>query len=119
MLQLVLAPSLLPSWLTLLLMGIASGAAMIPYTIIKEVNPDEVKGSAVGAINFLTFAVTAAIGPFFAGRFGGSLGSATAEPAAHFRGAGLFWALVIAAALVASFFLRETGKNAKGAVARG
>ena len=27
---------------------------MIPYTIIKEVNPDEVKGSATGAINFFS-----------------------------------------------------------------
>jgi MFS family permease len=111
MLQLVLAPTLLPAWMTLLVMGIASGAAMIPYTIIKEVNPDEVKGSAVGGINFLTFAVTAAIGPFFAGRFGSSLGSATADPAAHFRSAGFFWVIVIAAALVVSVFLRETGKG--------
>ena len=61
--QLIYAPTLLPSWLTLFILGVASGAAMIPYTIIKEVNPDEVKGSATGAINFLTFAVTAAIGP--------------------------------------------------------
>ena len=48
------------------LFGIFSGAAMIPYTIIKEVNPDEVKGSATGGINFLTFGVTALIGPVFA-----------------------------------------------------
>ena len=33
--------------------GVASGAAMIPYSIIKEVNPDNVKGSATGGINFL------------------------------------------------------------------
>ena len=50
--------------------GIASGAAMIPYTIVKEVNPDEVKGSATGAINFLTFGVTALVGPIFADLFG-------------------------------------------------
>jgi MFS family permease len=43
------------------LFGIFSGAAMIPYTIIKEVNPDEVKGSATGGINFLTFGVTVLI----------------------------------------------------------
>ena len=53
-----------------LIFGIASGAAMIPYTIIKEVNPDEVKGSATGAINFLTFGVTALIGPIFADLLG-------------------------------------------------
>src|SRR5579862_6500539 len=52
-----------------LIFGIASGAAMIPYTNIKEVNPDEVKGSATGGINFLTFGVTALIGPLFADAF--------------------------------------------------
>ena len=73
------------------LVGVASGAAMIPYTIIKEVNPGEVKGSATGAINFLTFGVTAAIGPIFAGRFGKTLGARAVDAAAHFRHAGLFW----------------------------
>ena len=33
--------------------GIASGAAMIPYSVIKEVNPDNVKGSANGRNQFL------------------------------------------------------------------
>ncbi|HUB89399.1 MAG TPA: MFS transporter, partial [Dyella sp.] len=61
-LQLTFLPGLLPSWLTLLVFGISSGAAMIPYTIIKEVNPDNVKGSATGAINFITFSVTALLG---------------------------------------------------------
>jgi MFS family permease len=42
--QLIYFPTLLPTWLTLFILGVASGAAMIPYTIIKEVNPDEVKG---------------------------------------------------------------------------
>src|SRR6201997_5573980 len=32
----------------MLIFGIASGAAMIPYSVIKEVNPDNVKGSATG-----------------------------------------------------------------------
>ena len=38
--QLIYAPRLLPTGLTLFIFGVASGAAMIPYTIIKEVNPD-------------------------------------------------------------------------------
>src|SRR6202050_1082351 len=37
--------------------GVASGAAMIPYSIIKEVNPDNVKGSATGGSNFLFLAI--------------------------------------------------------------
>jgi len=108
--QLIYAPALLPTWLTLFILGVASGAAMIPYTIIKEVNPDEVKGSATGAINFLTFAVTAAIGPIFAERFGKTLGAQTVDVSSHFRHAGLFWIGVLIAALVVGSMLRETGR---------
>jgi MFS family permease len=109
--QLIYFPALLPAWLTLLILGIASGAAMIPYTIIKEVNPDEVKGSATGAINFLTFGVTAVIGPVFAGRFGKTLGAQNIDVVAHFQHAGLFWMSVLIAALVVGAMLRETGRR--------
>jgi MFS family permease len=99
------------AWLTLFILGVASGAAMIPNTIIKEVNPDEVKGSATGAINFLTFAVTAAIGPVFAGHFGKTLGAQTIDVDSHFRHAGLFWIGILIAALVVGSMLRETGRG--------
>ena len=112
--QLIYAPTLLPGWLTLFILGVASGAAMIPYTIIKEVNPDEVKGSAIGAINFLTFAVTAVVGPIFAGRFGKTLGVENIDLAAHFKHAGLFWIGILIAALVVGSLLRETGRSARG-----
>jgi MFS family permease len=113
--QLIYAPTLLPTWLTLFILGVASGAAMIPYTIIKEVNPDEVKGSATGAINFLTFGVTAAIGPIFAGQFGKTLGAQTVDVASHFKHAGLFWIGVLIAALVVGSLLRETGHRTPNA----
>jgi MFS family permease len=109
--QLIYLPILLPAWLTLLILGIASGAAMIPYTIIKEVNPDQVKGSATGAINFLTFGVTALIGPIFAGRFGKTLGAQNVDTVAHFQSAGLFWISVLIAALVVGSMLKETGSG--------
>lgn len=108
--QLIYFPMVLPASLTLFILGVASGAAMIPYTIIKEVNPDEVKGSATGAINFLTFSVTAVIGPIFAERFGKTLGTQTIDVATHFRHAGLFWIGVLIAALVVGSMLRETGR---------
>jgi MFS family permease len=111
--QLLYAPTLLPAWLTLFILGVVSGAAMIPYTIIKEVNPDEVKGSATGAINFLTFSVTAIVGPVFAGRFGKTLGAENADLALHFRHAGLFWMGILVAALVVGSLLRETGSAVK------
>jgi len=91
-----------------LFFGIASGAAMIPYTIVKEVNPDEVKGCATGAINFLTFGVTAVVGPIFAGYLGKGIAS-TPNHVAHFRENGLFWMASIVLAILLSAFLRETG----------
>ena len=111
--QLTYLPSLVPTWLTLFVFGLASGAAMIPYTIIKEANPDEVKGSATGAINFLTFAVSVLVGPIFGRLYGGSLGTAGEAPLQHFQGSLLFWILLISAAIVISALLRETGSAAK------
>ena len=96
------------------LFGVFSGAAMIPYTIIKEVNPDEVKGSATGGINFLTFGVTALIGPIFADALGKGI-AATPDHIAHFRDSGLFWLGCIVIAILLSTFLRETGRERKRA----
>jgi MFS family permease len=105
--QFVLLPGWLPLPVSLLLFGVASGVAMIPYSIIKEANPDHVKGSATGAMNFLTFGVTALVGPLFGHYFAQSLAIAP-DPLAHFRAAGLFWLAGIGLALLGSLFLRET-----------
>jgi hypothetical protein len=72
------------------------------------VNPDEVKGSATGGINFLTFGVTALIGPIFADLLGKGF-SSTQNHITHFRESGLFWMAGIALAIILSVFLRETG----------
>ena len=96
------------------LFGIFSGAAMIPYTIIKEVNPDEVKGSATGGINFLTFGVTALIGPLFADAFGKGI-TETHNHVTHFRDSVVFWMACIVLAILLSLFLPETGHGRKTA----
>jgi sugar phosphate permease len=44
-----------PPYVLGLAAGLASGAAMIPYTVIKEVNPAEVSGTATGVVNFVNF----------------------------------------------------------------
>jgi len=93
------------------LFGIASGAAMIPYSIIKEVNPDSVKGSATGGINFLVFAITAFMGPIYARHVGKGVGIAP-NLSLHFQKGALFWVACCAAAIIVSFFLRETGHAA-------
>ena len=46
-----------------LVFGIASGAAMIPFSMMKEANPPEVKGTAAGAMNFLVFLTTGLMSP--------------------------------------------------------
>jgi MFS family permease len=111
-LQLTFVPAPPYTWATLLVFGIGSGAAMIPYTIIKEVNPDRVKGSATGAMNFLTFSVTAGIGPIFANVYGKTLATTT-DHAAHLHQTRLFWISIIVLALIISALLKETGSAAR------
>jgi MFS family permease len=109
--EIAFRPVPIPATIGMFIFGIASGAAMIPYSIIKEVNPDNVKGSATGGINFLVFGITAFIGPLFANRVGKGIGI-TPDLMSHFQKGGLFWIACCAAAIVVSFFLRETGRAA-------
>lgn len=108
--QLLFLPELVPAYVSTFVLGVASGAAMIPYSIIKESNPDHVKGSATGAINFITFGVTTLLSPLFSRFFGQTLKEAT-DKELHFQSAGLFWVGGIVIAIVVSLLIRETGKG--------
>jgi MFS family permease len=110
--QIAFRPFPIPVKIVMFIFGIASGAAMIPYSIIKEVNPDSVKGSAAGAINFLVFGITAFIGPIYAYRVGRGVGI---EPnlTSNVEKSGVFWIACCVGAIVVSFFLRETGRAAQ------
>jgi MFS family permease len=110
--QIAFKPLSIPMTVAMFIFGVASGAAMIPYSIIKEVNPDNVKGSATGGINFLVFALTAFLGPIFANHIAKSFGSAP-DLSLHFQQGALFWIACCVAAIVVSFFLRETGHAAQ------
>jgi MFS family permease len=96
-----------------ILMGIASGAAMLPYSVIKEANPPELGGSATGVINFINFTFSALLGPVFGARLveipEGDVALALAHYQAGFRP--LLYGIVVA--LILTFFLRETGPAAK------
>jgi MFS family permease len=109
--QLTFLPDLLPADLSLFIFGVLSGVAMIPYTIIKEANPDNVKGSATGTINFIVFGVTALVGPVFASLFAKTLSSG--NPVTHFQHASSFWLASIILAGLMSILLRETGSGRK------
>ena len=106
--QITMLPEFISPTYGMLIFGIASGSAMVPYTIIKESNPDEVKGCATGSLNFLNFGISAVVGQIFGALFGQALQS-NDDPANYFRHAGLFWMLAISIAILLSFFLRETG----------
>jgi len=110
-LQIALKPIPIPVHVAMFLFGVASGAAMIPYSVIKEVNPDNVKGSATGGINFLVFGITAFLGPVYAKHIGKGIGNSM-NLHLHFQKGAFFWIVCCAAAIVVSFFLRETGPAA-------
>ncbi|MDV7696510.1 MFS transporter [Chryseobacterium soli] len=109
LLQLIYLPDLYPAKISMFIFGVGSGAAMIPYSVIKEANPDYVKGSATGAINFITFGVTILLSPVFSRWFGKSLGTAAGE--IHFQHSVLFWVAGIILAILISLMLKETGSK--------
>jgi MFS family permease len=92
-----------------ILMGIASGAAMLPYTVIKEANPPELGGTATGVINFINFTFSALLGPVFGARLvempEGDSDLALAHYQAGFKP--LLYGIIVA--LILTFFLKETG----------
>ncbi|MBB2149059.1 MFS transporter [Pedobacter gandavensis] len=114
-LQILFLPELCSTYITNFIFGVASGAAMIPYSVIKESNPDEVKGSATGAINFITFGVTTLLSPIFSKLFGKAV-SLDIDKDAHFKSTGLFWIIGIILAILLSLFLKETGQGKKGSI---
>lgn len=113
LLQLIYLPELYPAKISMFILGLGSGAAMIPYSVIKEANPDFVKGSATGAINFITFGVTTLLNPLFSKWFGKSLGLSAGN--LHFQHAILFWISGIVLAILISLLLKETGNKAEKA----
>lgn len=105
---LYLPPNSAPNYLLAFLLGFGSGAAMIPYSIIKEANPDEVKGSATGAINFLVFVLSAAGAPAFGWLLQKFASGAALKLPNFVEGGGAMIAVIILGGL-AALFLKETG----------
>jgi len=103
-----LPPETFPPYLLGFLLGFGSGAAMIPYSIIKEVNPDHAKGSATGAMNFLVFVMTALVSPGF-GWWLQKLAGGTALTLDVYDIAGSIYVAAIVAAAILTLFLKETG----------
>jgi hypothetical protein len=96
-----------------LVTGIASGAAMRPYAVIKEANPPEVSGTGTGVVSFLNFTFSALLGPVFAGRLLDA--GAGAERFDHLAYQQTFGPLLygVALAIVLTLLLVETGPAAR------
>jgi MFS family permease len=103
----------LPPYLLGVVAGTASGAAMLPYTVIKEANPPEVSGTATGVVNFLNFTFSALLGPVFGwllARVAGGAGAMTLE---HYQTAFEPLLYGVGLAILLTLVLRETGSAAR------
>jgi MFS family permease len=98
-----------PPYVLGLVAGIASGAAMLPYTVIKEANPPQYGGTATGVINFLNFTFSALLGPVFSWMLQGVSGGAAQMELGHYQTAfePLLYGVVLA--IILSLLLKETG----------
>jgi MFS family permease len=105
---------LLPPYVLGIVMGIASGAAMLPYTVIKEANPPQDSGMATGVVNFLNFTFSALLGPVFA-RFLTSLGAGGSLTLEHYQSAFTPMLYGVGVAIVLTLCLKETGSAARSA----
>jgi MFS family permease len=105
---------LLPPYLLGLLTGIASGSAMINYTVIKEANRPELSGTATGVINFINFSMTALFGPIFA-RMLAEASAGGARDLGHYQDTFQPLLYGVALAIILAFLLRETGAQGRAA----
>jgi MFS family permease len=98
-----------PPYVLGLVAGLASGAAMLPYTVIKEANPPELSGTSTGVVNFLNFTFSALLGPVFGGLLAAVSGGATPMALEHYQTAFQPLLYGVGLAIVLTVILRETG----------
>jgi MFS family permease len=102
-------PGVFPPYVLGIVAGIASGAAMLPYTVIKEANPPQLGGTATGVINFLNFTFSALLAPIFANILQQVSGGADSKELGHYQRTFAPLLFGVGLAIVLSMFLKETG----------
>ncbi len=102
----------LPPYVMGVVAGVASGAAMLPYTVIKEANPPELSGTATGVVNFLNFTFSALLGPVFGWILRSVSGGAGAMSLEHYQTAFEPLLYGVGLAVLLTLALKETGAAA-------
>jgi sugar phosphate permease len=102
-----------PPYVLAIVAGIVSGAAMLPYTVIKEANPPAMSGTATGVVNFLNFTFSALLGPVFARILMNVSGGASTMNIEHYQTAFRPLLYGVGLAIVLTLFLKETGPAAR------
>jgi MFS family permease len=102
-----------PPYVLGLIAGTASGAAMLPYTVIKEANPPEASGTATGVVNFLNFTFSALLGPVFARILVSVSGGSDRMTLEHYQTGFEPLLYGVGLALILTLLLKETGPAAR------
>jgi MFS family permease len=98
-----------PTYVIGLVAGIASGAAMLLYSVIKEVNPSQLSGTATGVVNFLNFTMTALLAPVFAWVLERVSGGEGQRELQHYQTTFVPLLIGVAIAMLLTLLLKETG----------
>jgi MFS family permease len=107
----------LPPYVLGFVTGVASGTAMLAYTVVKEANPPHLAGTAMGVINFVNFTFSALLGPVF-GRLMQRAARTGAAPGEQYQTTFLPLLYGVAAAIFLTLLLKETGPAARAAMVR-
>jgi len=105
---------ILPPYVLGIVTGIASGAAMLPYSVIKEANPQEMSGTATGVVNFLNFTFSALLGPIFGAILHRVACGESPMSLEHYQTAFAPLLVGVGLAMVLTLVLRETGTAVRG-----
>ena len=100
---------MLPPYVLGLVTGIVSGAAMLPYTVIKEANPPQFGGTATGVVNFINFTFSALLGPVFGRILQSVSGGGGRMELQHFQTTFTPLLFGVAFAVLLTLVLKETG----------
>jgi MFS family permease len=109
-------PDLLPPYVLAFVMGLASGAAMLPTTVAKEANPPEVGGTATGVVNFLNFTFSALLGPVFGRILANASGGVGRLELEHYQAAFVPLLYGVGLAILLTLLLKETGPAGRAPV---